>query len=269
MKKELVVILVLILFSFQLVSALDINIKTLSGHKYDYRIVEAGKLKSLESKANQDTGTGEISFDCDIEVMEIDLFLTLKKDGTRIINNKKFEGVSTEAGIININLIPGEIELITGIVEEIVLEENITEEVVNESEVEIKEENENEIVEEEIQEDEGLLTGAVIGKIKNLSNSKTIYYIIEGVFIIGVFILIVFIIRKKIKKERNFKVTKLSDRGSLKDEDYEQKLENAERKINEAKEELDFLRDRKRKLGEAREKFKKDQEELKKLEGDY
>jgi len=264
MKKILLIVLILVLFMPVVLASVDINIKTLTNHKISVFIREPGSLASIESHSFKQTGTeGELVITSSVSKSKIDMLVNLHKDGVKILG-ETFEDVSTSEPI-NINFIPDEIELTTGVVEGEIIEEEpevIEEEVVEEAIVE----EETEVVEEP-KENKGLLTGAVVGKVKDISTSKTTYYIIGGIFIIGVFV--IFIVRKKIRKKSGFKITKLNNRDSLSDKNYEQKLEDAEKKLDEAREELDFLKNRKSKLQEAREKFKKDQEELKRLERDY
>jgi len=273
--KRLISFVFLLLLVVPLVFAsIDINIKTLPKHRVSVIIRDVGKLTSLDSH-HKDTGTGEFTINSDVDKSKIDLIVTLKKDGKNLLN-EKFEEVSTSE-VININLIPGEVKLTTGILEpevneseeetEEVVEENVSEEGSEVVEEEVVEENvENtEIVEEEQKKESGKILGAIIGSGKSMATSKITYYIIGGILVVGVLFFVVAVARKKIgSKDEKFKVVKLGE-AQESNLDYDSKLENAEKKIKEAKEELDELKGKRDKLKDLRERYERDKEELKNL----
>lgn len=122
---------------------------------------------------------------------------------------------------------------------------------------------ETEAVEEK---EQSKIAGMIVGGGKSVITSKITYYIVGGVVVIGLFFFLILIAKKKLDKKKPFKITNIKN---FNEEKYDASLEDAEKKLNEAKEELDELKNRKRKLAEAREKFKRDQEELRKIEGEY
>ena len=67
--------------------------------------------------------------------------------------------------------------------------------------------------------------------------------------------------RNKIGSKDSFRVVKFNNN----DKD-EERIEDAEKKLAEAKEELDDIKNRKKKLAEAKARFQKDKEELSRLE---
>lgn len=261
MKKIGVCILALLIL-MPLIVAVEINIKTLPEHRLYIRVQEAGNLNSNpDSKIIPDTETGEVSYNSGVGYSNIDIYLKLSKDGEEKFN-KWFREFSTSAPI-NINFMSEDEAGIVDSFEEEEEAEEESEEETEENETEVGEEvveEEPEEVVEEVQESGPGITGAAISGIKGVFASKTTYYIIGGIFIIGVLFFIVFIAKKKLgsKGIKNFSVR-----------DYDRRLSDAERKLDSAKKELDDLKDRKRRLEEARERFRKDQEELKRMERDY
>ena len=265
MKKEGIILVLFLIILMPLALSLDINIKTMSNHKIDLILREAGKLISKDSFVNKDTGEGEVLLTSSADISEVDLIVNLKKDG-KIILNKKFESITTN-NPININFYPdGEIGIVDDFEKEkeinTIPEEEITENPAeNLSEKVVEEESAESIKKENIGESK--ILGALISNTKDVFVSKTTYYIIGGIFILGVLVFIVFIARKKISNRGdNFKVRKLSDSG------YDQRLLNAEKNLDSARKELDDLKNREKRLMEARERFKRDEEELKKIESE-
>lgn len=276
MKKIVLIIFIIVLIT-QLILAGEINIKTYPNHRISVIIRPSGELSSLDS-FHQDTGDGNVKLSLSAPVDEIDLLVTLKKDGVKLLD-KKFKEVSTEKPI-NIKFIPGETPEIVESFEEkketesnVTLDDNNTEEkVIENKKLESLEENKTEKLEEEkdvkdVKEKVGEnveevvpITGKTVESLKKIVTSKLTYYIIGVVAIIAVFFLVYFM-RNKIPTD--FKIRKLSSMR-----DYEGKLADAEKKLESAKEELDEIKDKKKKLREARERFEKDRKELMKLETD-
>ena len=286
MTKRFSVILILCLLVIPTILAININIKTLPSHRISIIIREAGKLTSLES-FHKDTGDGNVLLTSSVDKSEIDLIVTLKKDGVNILN-EKFESIST-AKPINIDFVPESVELILGELEPVVNETNETEENLTETagttvnvNVEVTNESEeNETIEEsapttetqteEVDAKKGKITGAVIEGTKAVFTSKTTYYVIGGIFILGVLFFAVFIARKKLKFKSghyiNFRVgntneTKIST-------GHDKRLAEAEKKLEEARKDLDEIKNRKSKLEEVRKRFEQDKKELDKLERGY
>ncbi|MDD5191553.1 MAG: hypothetical protein PHH54_02795 [Candidatus Nanoarchaeia archaeon] len=113
------------------------------------------------------------------------------------------------------------------------------------------------------------LTGAVIEGTKSVFNSKITYYIVGGIFILGVLVLVTFILRKKLEGKGtyiNFRVKEGKTDGSISKQIHDKRLAAAERKLEEAKKELDYIKNRKSKLDEVRMRFEQDKKELERLE---
>jgi len=149
--------------------------------------------------------------------------------------------------------------------------ETETEELEEETIIDEGEEIEEEIIEEIEEEPENAeVTGFIIFGEEGFL-SKTKYYLIGLVFIVGV--LIFFIVGKKknfFKHDKQIVTKKLSEIKDKSDDKKDELLE-AEEKIKEAQEEIKKLKDQKErneKISAAEEKLKKDQEELKKLRED-
>lgn len=265
----LVFIILVIILIQSLFLALDINIKTLPNHKISVIIRASEQLSSLDSY-HQDTGDGNVLISSEVSEDPVDLLLSLKKDNVNILN-KKFEGVST-AKLININFIPGE-EI--GIVAK--EEKNETQVVDTENNVSIQRINDTEEIIEQTNEtkepvsingsveeiEKSKITSKAIENIKDMMNSKVIYYIITGIAVIVILFFVVRFARNRFPNE-SFRVTKLSSISS-----HDRRLEDAERKLDAAKRELDEIKDRKKKLQEAKERFRKDQKELAGLEKSF
>ena len=239
-------------------ASIDFNIETLPDHGVSIFIRNAGKLSTLDSIHTQ-SGSGVVSISSDKTSSSIDLLVKLKKDGKDIIKENFYE-IPTD-NPININLIPGEVDIVDSFKE--VVEENNETETEN-LEVEINEEELNEepdIEDREVVENtEELasgLTGKVVQSSKKVLSSKTTYYIIGGIVIILVLGFLIHMSRNK--TPGSFKVVKFGENN------YDRRLEDAERKLEVAKSELDEIKNRKSKLREAEEKFKRDKEELERL----
>jgi len=229
---------------------------------------------SIASFSNSTDSNGIIIFDYETVANKIDINVVVRNNGKFEYGGPKiFEDQKTiRTIVIDLERIDIEVnetesnETVELIEEEPVVAEEVQEEIVEEPVVE-------EVVEEPVVEVEtkaGLTGAAVTENVKSYL-SKTVVYIIIIAVIIVVAIL-AFIFRKKIGKKGSagFKIKKMSDmkkddkKTPPKDPaDYDRRLDNAEEKLKEAKEELDELRERKRKLEEVRSRYEKDREELK------
>ena len=266
--KKILVCLLFVILVMPLFLALDLNIKTLPGHKISVIIRAVGQLSSLDSY-HQETGDGNVFISSEVSEDPVDLLVTLKKDDINILN-KKFEGVST-AKLININFVPGE-EI--GIFDK--KEKNETQVNVTESNASVQtsndaeNSNDAEKITNQTSEIEGVeevekpgITSKAIENIKDIVTSKTTYYIIAGIVAVVILFFAVRFTRGRFPPE-SFRVTKLSSISS-----HDKRLEDAERKLDDAKKELDEIKNRKNKLEEARERFKRDQKELASLEKSF
>ncbi|MEK6830639.1 MAG: hypothetical protein AABX77_01270 [Nanoarchaeota archaeon] len=271
--KRAYLVLFAILIAMPMILAIDISIKTLPDHRISVIIRNAGELTSLDS-SHQNTGDGNVFVSSEVSADPIDLLVTLKKDNIKLMD-KKFEGVST-AKLINLKFIPGEKPEIVESFEEKKndTEVNSNNSVGNEGGVEgvetkIEETEQLEETKESVQEvveetqTKPGITSKAIENVKDIVSSKTLYYIIGGILVIGVLFFVMRFARNRVDTG-SFRVTKLSSLTSH--TSHDKKLEDAERKLDEAKKEIDEIRNRKSKLEEARERFRKDKRELERLE---
>jgi len=278
MKKEInvvVIFIILILITNVLAYESTITVKTgLPNHKIYFKPAdpETGKLlpgvpqSGFEEESDD---AGEVVFNYNLDAIRVKLsFMAWGGSGyVNFLNGKqaifipnvildKFVDVDLNKEEPSIKVYSGEVEEKT--------EEIIEPEVKNDSEKnEDVAENNKEIIEEESNSG---ITGKIIGG-KSIIKSPITYYVFGGILIL---VVVIFILRKKIKKPSDFKITKLSKLKENKEkiENKDEELEDAEKKLDEAKEELDEIKNRKSKLQEAREKMEKDKEELSRLEED-
>lgn len=249
------IFVILILVATPISLAVELNVQTLPNHRISVFFREPDKLTNVDS-VHMDTGGGDIVVSSSLYNYEfMDLILTLKKDGETVLN-KEFKGLSTNQAIY-INFIPGldkDEMLIDPSKKEVKEETPIVPETTTEEQAEIVKDK------EEVQEKktDSVVTGKSVEENEKILNSKIVYYILG--FVVGL-LFIFFIIqtyRKKIKSSDNYKVVKYGRSD-------EKKIADAERKLAEAKMELDEIKGRKKKLIEAKERFQKDRDELKKL----
>jgi len=295
-RRKIGLVILLVLLVVPLVFALDteITVKTKPNYQVTIRVLDIRPLEDrpLEERGKQtlegggflnvdsgDSGELSVTFSSDT-VNEIDISVMQRKndilmkflDGSpvKVFNN---DGEHIKTGwSINIDLTVNPPVFSSKEPETNITEEGEAEEEENET---IVEESEEEIVEKE--KEDGKITGAVVDAGKTIFTSKTFYYIIGGVFILGVLFFIVFMAKKKLKGKKghyvDFKIKRDKDDDKKEEldekiETHDKRLEDAEKKLEEAKEELDDIKSRKSKLQEARERFERDKKELEKLEED-
>jgi len=246
MKKSVFVLFAIVLMILPMVLAVEIDVKTLSGQTVTVFLREPGAFDVLDF--HQGTAVdGKVIFTSDFTKDLVDLQVNVGKNGDSLIVFKR-QGVDA-TGTIDLYLPSedGAKVTVTPFVEEVVEEE--VEEVVEE-EVE-------EVVEEEVEEvANSAITVNAVSSIKNILSSKSSYYVVGVILALFAIAFIIQVGRNKIGKG-DFKVVKYGD---------DSRLEDAEKKLNEAKKELDDIKNRKKKLAEAKARFQKDKEELSKLE---
>lgn len=113
------------------------------------------------------------------------------------------------------------------------------------------------------------ITGAAIGRVKSIATSKITYYIIGGIFILGVLVFVVFVLNKKLNGKGtyiSFRIKEGKTEDSIGKQIHDKRLIAAEIKLEEAKKELDEIKNRKSKLDEVRMRFEQDKKELERLE---
>lgn len=249
MKKSVFVLFAIILMILPMVLAVEINVKTLSGQTVTVFLREPGAFDVLDFHQGKAID-GVVTFTSDFTKDLVDLQVNVGQNGNSIIIFKR-PGIDA-TGVIELYLPSEQGATVTTVpfVEEV---EEIVEEVVEE-EVE-------EIVEEEVEEvaNSAITVNAVSG-IKDIFTSKKSYYIVGMILALFAIAFIIQIGRNKIGSKDSFRVVKFNNTGD------DSRLEDAEKKLAEAKEELDDIRDRKKKLAEAKARFQKDKEELSRLE---
>lgn len=244
------------------VLAIELNIQTLPNHRISAFFREPDKLTNIDS-VHMDTGSGDVVINSSLfGGDQLDLVLTLKKDGESVLN-REFRELSTNQPIY-INFLPGlsKDEMLMDLSKKEVKERNpVVPENATKEKAEVIEDKKEEIQEKKI---DSAVTGKSVEDNEKIIDSKIIYYVLG--FIVGLS-LIFFIIqtyRKKMKSSDNYKIVKYSRND-------DKRIADAERKLAEAKMELDEIKGREKKLIEAKERFQKDRNELKKLgaEGFY
>lgn len=268
MTEKLLVISVLLILLIPMVLAFDtdITIKTKPNGEVDIRIYSNDMGEKLDeylgATADKD---GKILITHSSNRMKFRLETFIRGESEGIL--KKFRDI--EAGrevyidLAKTNPVVEYLDKIENETNENETTENET--VSNQSDV-----NEEEvIIEEEVEKvnETKKITGFVSGAGKAIINSSVTYYIIAGLVAVA---LLIFIFRK-VKSRRgpyiNFRI-KSDNEENRATYDPDDKLESAERKLEEARKEIDEIKNRKGKLHEARERFEKAKKEMEELEGD-
>ena len=270
--KKLLIAVIIVLLPIVFALETSMTIKTLSNHRVSVIVREAGKLTTLES-FHKDTAGGEVQILTNQDPTSLDLLVTLKKDTITILN-KKFEAVKSGEKLV-INFVPGDVSLKTQAeidaeaaaqaaaetpepkapVEETASEETPVEtEPAAETQTESVEELKNSKV-----------SGLAI--FSNKETTKKIYYGLGIIIALIVIVCIFFFVRKKIKSKDSmtdsFKVRKLSD---IKGDHYtDRKLRDAEKRIEEAKREIEQIKNKDSRVRQLKEQYEHDKKELKRL----
>ena len=85
MKKRVCLFVFLMLILIPVVFAsIDINIKTLPEHKVEVFVRNVGKFVNLDS-SYKNTGDGNVVINIELTKSQVDLLVTLKKNGTKIL----------------------------------------------------------------------------------------------------------------------------------------------------------------------------------------
>ena len=238
MKKSVFALFAIILMVLPMVLAVEIDVKTLSGQTVTVFLREPGAFDVLDF--HQGTAVdGKVIFTSDFTKDLVDLQVNVGNDGNNLIVIKR-PGIDA-TGTIDLYLPSEDGARVTvkPFVEEVV-----------EEEVE-------EVVEEEVEEvANSAITVNAVSSLKNILSSKSSYYVVGVILALFAIAFIIQVGRNKIG-EGDFKVVKYGD---------DSRLEDAEKKLNEAKKELDDIKNRKKKLAEAKARFKRDKEELSRLE---
>jgi len=239
------------------------------------------EFESFEKKSDSN---GEASVVFSQDIGKIAIFILVRKDGKLIIN-REFNNYSTGKSIIldlekkpetqsnetinqtvltNLTNISINETLATNLT-------NVTENTINETEnLENNESSEKNITEQiEIinQNKTSKISGMIINGTKKVILSKITYIIVGIGFVL---FLLIFILRKKLKERNHFDFrVKHMEAGEKIKFNEDKKIIELERKILDAKKELDYIKDRKRRVTEIEERLKKDHEELRKLKTEF
>jgi|TARA_B100001971_G_C18242570_1_gene571893 hypothetical protein len=275
-KKLLVLTTVLLLITIlpTILASTEFKIDTVPDHRISLIIREDGKLSTLDSH-HTDTSSEIISYSTSVSPNFLEVLISLKKDGIKLMDTK-FS--SLQAGdTYTITIKPGQdIEIISA--SELAAqetektdepEEPVEEEVEDTKSTEEEPEEspeENQLKEPEATETEdepSIQASPTTGfAISNLIPSGKFSYVLWIVIGVGALLFIIIIARGKMNSSGNAQ-------GSTSIDD--KRLQKAENKLKEAQTEIDRIKnrsDKERKLKEAQERFKKDQDEIKKLRSD-
>lgn len=292
MVKKILFIVVLIVV-LQLVIAVEtpIKIKTLADHRISIIIRQAGQMVTAES-FHQNTGSGELTVTSTVSFAEIDLLVTLKKDGENIIT-RNYETIKT-GGELFLNFIPGEEKLQTA--EEVAAaialaaKENVTKEavsnttttpvseasvvseinkpteVVDGASAPVEEPPEPQVAVEIISS--GFTTKAISEAILNASPFKAFLIGLVIVLVIAALVWIV-LTRTKEKGNDSYRIKKLSDLQEemrIKNDPVPTKIKDIEKKIKDLQTELTSIKQQDQHVKELKERMQRDKEELQRLE---
>lgn len=263
MKKELVGVLLVFVFSLTLVSATstEVFVKTMPYHEvqivaFQPNVQSFNTLERITVESNEyGDALGVFSVTTDFS-----LKIFIKKDNVKVLEEtfvtaypvgEKVHIEMFEPGYDPIET-PGWAKLGSEKeVEEVVEEENET------------------VVEEEVVEDEEGVTGAAVAEgVGNFFTNKIFYYVLGGVILLAI---VGFVIMKVVKMKgasKQIQVKKLSEIEKEQKEvigDKMKLIQAAEKKIEEAKEDIKKIKNEDR-ISEARKKIEEDMKELERLE---
>jgi len=285
MVKRIIFIFILGLL-IPIILALDtpITVKTRANYDVTIKVLNPDTTIEFESFEKKSDSNGEASVVFSQDIGKIAIFILVRKDGKLIIN-REFNNYSTGKSIIldlekkpetqsnetinqtvltNLTNISINETLATNLT-------NVTENTINETEnLENNESSEKNITEQiEIinQNKTSKISGMIINGTKKVILSKITYIIVGIGFVL---FLLIFILRKKLKERNHFDFrVKHMEAGEKIKFNEDKKIIELERKILDAKKELDYIKDRKRRVTEIEERLKKDHEELRKLKTEF
>jgi hypothetical protein len=261
----LVLFLVLVM---PVVVAVDVplTVKYLPDHRISVNILRTGEAYHLIEAIHETTNVnGEIKIIFSAPYSEVMINTKVKTlEGALVIADDSGSHRTTEGEIV-IDLSPASEEPEENDTEEVILEEtggNETGETTEEDTEEVVVEEEQE---EATEETEPSTTGSLISESKDLFTNYS-FYLIGFIFLVG--LVGFFMMRKKgkmpgDKPEKEVKVKKLSEVGDKSSADLRE-IEDAERKIKEAQQEINRIKNHKH-IEEAEKKLEADREALEKL----
>ncbi len=286
MKKGIcVVLLLLTIFSICLVSAIDtqINVRTWPNHKASILVSKPVEPPPLLNSFHINSGsTGEVSavYSGDDPIIKITVKIT--KDGQTVLM-QKFENEFATGSPLYLQVIPGRISDNYKLQDE-QREQNATNQaatnqtIVNQTSQNATQENQTapettNSTTTNTTETNSSITGAVISDKTNKSSFKIpifVWYILLGLIVAGIIVFGFIKLKPKMKRsetphyERHGRVA-LKPIHHQEAKDTNSQLAEAERKIREAQEEINKIKN-KSKMDEIRSRIQKEQDELSRLE---
>lgn len=256
MKKSLWYVIVLACLFIPMISAIDtaITIKTIPYHEVQITAFNpsTSSFESWGSLKNYSDQYGDASFTFSSDKYNFNLIVFIKKDNEKVMAPKKFLDNFEAGEPIYLEVAPSGFEFIetpNQVEEEIELIENET------------------IQNETIEDSEPVTSFAIFGE-GGLFSINTFYVVTGIILILGIAGFFLFKKMKKgIKTPKEIKIKKLSELNQEKKEDIRDNraiIEDAERKIREAQEEIRKIKNED-KIKEAKKKLIEDQKELMRL----
>lgn len=268
-KKIILLIFILLLILPTIFAATtDIKIKTLQNHRIFVAILKTGEIYSvIETFPYKSTGImGDLNYKTTSDYQTFDLKITLKL-GDNIIKDQRIENI-TAGGKVFVNFTPHDVK--------VGYENALTPPAVqlNETLNQSLPANETSIIpspnvsENQTPAIPSPLTGEIIGQGLKANMSKIITYVSITIILAVVIILIIFFI---VKNKTTFKMPSAAIKFRHKNEEYsktEKELVDAERKLKEARDEIEKIRKRDDLIKEAERKLNEDKDRLQKLKNE-
>lgn len=264
MVKKLILSLLVLIFLVQVISAIDteITIQTLPDHHVNINFLHPDSNVLLLDKFDQNSGeSGNLSFVFSSNEVEFNIAAFVTKSTETIVYARFDDNTAGEP--LHLILLPEGSEIIKNFepVTNQTLEENSTNETLEESPAV------NEAAEEIEPEEETKITGsALFGEEGFFANSE-VYWVGGAIIFSGVGAFVFFKLKKKTKKSKEIKLKKLNELQTEKKEklhDNKEIIEDAEKKIKEAQEDIRKIRNEDQ-IKEAKKKIIEDEKELVRL----
>jgi len=275
MKKEICTILFLLtILSISFVSAIDtqINVRTWPNHKASIFVLKPGEVYTMLNSYHINSGsTGEVSTIYSGDDSSIKVTIKITKDGQTVLL-QKFENEFATGSPLYLQVIPNKISENYKQLDE-QREQNIANQTTSNQtiqntsqEVQTAPETTNSTATNATKVNSSI-TGAAISEKSGIKIPSFVWYILLGLIIAGAIVFIFIKLKPKMKtlKTINHGRVALKPMSHKEIKDTTSQLAEAERKIREAQEEINRLKN-KSKMDEIRTRIQKEQEELSKLE---
>ncbi len=259
MVKKLIFSLLVLVLLVQVTSAIDteITIKTLPDHDVNINFLNPSPDNGIISfdKFDQNSGaSGNLSYVFSSNAPKFDITVFVMKSTEKIVYERFDDNTAGEP--LYLTLFPQGSEIIRNfeVVANQTLEENST---INETI--------NETLEGD--EEETKITGSAFFGEEGFFSTNTTYYVSGVIILFGVGAFVFFKLKKKSKTSKEIKLKKLNELQTEKKEelhDNKEIIEDAEKKIKEAQEDIRKIRNED-KIKEAKKKLIEDEKELMRL----